>query len=62
MSKQKTIFITGASSGLGRLTAIHFAQQGWQVAATMRKPEQETELGAHANIKVLDWMLRTVIR
>ena len=53
MSTQKTIFITGASSGLGRLTAIHFAQQGWQVAATMRKPEQETELGAHANIKVL---------
>ena len=53
MSTQKTIFITGASSGLGRLTAIHFAQQGWQVAASMRKPEQETELGAHANIKVL---------
>lgn len=53
MSTQKTIFITGASSGLGRLTATHFAQQGWQVAATMRKPEQETELGAHANIKVL---------
>jgi NAD(P)-dependent dehydrogenase (short-subunit alcohol dehydrogenase family) len=53
MSTQKTIFITGASSGLGRLTAIHFAQQGWQVAATMRKPEQEAELGAHANIKVL---------
>jgi NAD(P)-dependent dehydrogenase (short-subunit alcohol dehydrogenase family) len=52
MSTQKTIFITGASSGLGRLTAIHFAQQGWQVAATMRKPEQETELGAHANVKV----------
>jgi NAD(P)-dependent dehydrogenase (short-subunit alcohol dehydrogenase family) len=53
MGTQKTIFITGASSGLGRLTAIHFAQQGWQVAATMRKPEQETELGAHANVKVL---------
>jgi NAD(P)-dependent dehydrogenase (short-subunit alcohol dehydrogenase family) len=53
MGTQKTIFITGASSGLGRLTAIHFAQQGWQVAATMRKPEHETELGAHANVKVL---------
>lgn len=53
MSTQKTIFITGASTGLGRLTAIHFAQQGWQVAATMRKPEKETELGAHADIKLL---------
>ncbi len=40
----KTIFITGASSGLGKATAILFANKGWNVIATMRKPEAETEL------------------
>jgi NAD(P)-dependent dehydrogenase (short-subunit alcohol dehydrogenase family) len=25
----KTIFITGTSSGLGKLTAFHFAKRGW---------------------------------
>jgi len=48
----KTIFITGASSGLGKLTAVHFARQGWNVAATMRTPEKETELTAYGNIKL----------
>lgn len=48
----KTIFITGTSSGLGRLTAIHFAKNGWNVAATMRSPEKETELTAFPQLKV----------
>lgn len=48
----KTIFITGTSSGLGRMTAIHFARLGWQVAATMRSPEKETELQAYRNIRI----------
>ncbi|WP_028560310.1 SDR family oxidoreductase [Paenibacillus pinihumi] len=48
----KTIFITGTSSGLGKLTAIHFAKLGWNVAATMRTPEKETELTAYENIKI----------
>ncbi|MEM7117371.1 MAG: SDR family oxidoreductase [Chloroflexota bacterium] len=48
----KTIVITGASSGIGKATAKHFAQQGWNVAATMRKPEKETELGNIANISL----------
>src|ERR1700754_1418947 len=48
----KTIFITGTSSGLGRLTALYFADRGWKVAATMRSPEKETELGKHENIRV----------
>ncbi|CAB3748053.1 SDR family oxidoreductase [Paraburkholderia humisilvae] len=48
----KSIFITGASSGLGRHTAIHFAQQGWNVAATMRDPDRETELAAHERIRL----------
>lgn len=48
----KTVFITGTSSGLGKLTAIRFAQMGWNVAATMRTPENETELTAYDNIKI----------
>jgi len=41
---QKTIFITGSSTGLGRATAKLFASKGWKVIATMRNPEIETEL------------------
>jgi NAD(P)-dependent dehydrogenase (short-subunit alcohol dehydrogenase family) len=48
----KTIFITGTSSGLGKLTAMHFAKAGWNVAASMRTPEKETELTAYDNIKL----------
>jgi NAD(P)-dependent dehydrogenase (short-subunit alcohol dehydrogenase family) len=49
----KTIFITGSSSGLGKASAKYFAEQGWQVAATMRRPEEETELTKYPNIQVL---------
>ena len=41
---KKTIFITGASSGLGKASALLFAKNGWNVIATMRKPENEKEL------------------
>ena len=49
----KTIFITGASTGLGRATALLFAGKGWKVIATMRAPEKETELGQVAGITLL---------
>ena len=49
----KTILITGASAGIGRSTAKIFASRGWQVVATMRSPEKETELTKSDNILVL---------
>lgn len=48
----KTIVITGASSGIGKATAKYFAENGWRVAATMRKPENEKELNTLANVKL----------
>ena len=50
---QKTIFITGSSSGLGKSTAKLFQSKGWQVIATMRNPEKETELNQLENVIVL---------
>ena len=49
----KTIFITGASTGLGKAAAKLFAAKGWKVIATMRKPENETELNQLENITLL---------
>ncbi|KAF8074157.1 short-chain alcohol dehydrogenase [Lyophyllum atratum] len=40
----QTIFITGASSGIGLATAKLFFEKGWNVVATMRSPEKDTEL------------------
>lgn len=59
----KTIVITGASSGIGKAAAKHFAAQGWQVAATMRQPEKENELGEIENIRLyaLDVTLQSSI-
>lgn len=50
---QKTIFITGASSGLGRATAKLFASKGWKVIASMRDLKKEKEL---ANISGIELM------
>ena len=49
----KRIFITGASSGLGKAAAILFAENGWNVIATMRKPENETALDKIDGISLL---------
>ena len=48
----KTILITGASSGIGKETAKLFQSKGWNVIATMRNPEKETELNQLDNVLV----------
>lgn len=46
----KTIFITGASSGIGKATVELFAQRGWRVIATMRNLEKGKALGNLPNV------------
>jgi len=41
---KKTVLITGASSGFGKEAAKLFHTNNWNVIATMRSPEKETEL------------------
>jgi NAD(P)-dependent dehydrogenase (short-subunit alcohol dehydrogenase family) len=49
----KTVFITGASTGIGKATALLFQQRGWNVVATMRNPDSETELNRLENVLCL---------
>ena len=49
---KKTVLITGTSSGIGKATVQYFAQQGWNVAATMRNPHKDTELRALPNVRL----------
>ncbi|WP_134090956.1 SDR family oxidoreductase [Olivibacter sp. XZL3] len=49
----KTVFITGASSGIGKAAALLFQSKGWNVIATMRNPDKETELTLLENVTLL---------
>ena len=40
----KNVWITGASSGIGKALAIKFANEGWQVAASARRENLLLEL------------------
>jgi len=41
---QKSVVITGASSGIGRASVEWMSQAGWQVFATVRKPADQDKL------------------
>jgi NAD(P)-dependent dehydrogenase (short-subunit alcohol dehydrogenase family) len=66
--ERKTIFITGASTGLGKATAKLFVAKGWKVIATMRSPEKETELNQLPNVKLIkldvtdSWEIKTAVQ
>ena len=47
---QKKIWITGASSGIGKALAEKFASEGWKVAASARRKEILDEMSNHKNI------------
>ncbi len=47
---QKKIWITGASSGIGRAVAEKFASEGWKVAVSARRKELLDELAKNQNI------------
>ena len=44
MNDKKVIWITGASSGIGRSLALKFANEGWVVAASARRENLLQEL------------------
>ena len=50
----KTILITGASSGIGKATAHYFQNKGWNVVATMRNEKDGEELAALDNVLVTE--------
>ncbi|BCP56093.1 short-chain dehydrogenase/reductase [Kaistia sp. 32K] len=50
---QKTMLITGSSSGVGAATAKYFAEHGFNVVATMRNPEAAQALEGIANLMVV---------
>ena len=51
-----TVLITGSNRGIGLAFAEWYAEQGWNVVATCRRPEQADDLNAlaaeHANLSV----------
>lgn len=53
MKRKQTVFITGTSLGIGRATAKYFLGNGWNVVATMRKPEEEKEFVMNESLLVL---------
>ncbi len=53
MKKQKTVLVTGASSGMGRATVLYLAQKGFMVYAGTRTPSKLLEIESD-NIHLLE--------
>ena len=48
----KTVLVTGASSGFGKAIAQRFANEGWNVVASMRNTVAATDFGDRGNVLV----------
>lgn len=57
----KSIVITGASSGIGRATALRVARKGWWVFAAVRKDSDREEIHAEASQSGIRERLRPII-
>jgi len=49
----KTVFITGTSSGYGKAIAELFLDRGWNVVATMRRPDPDILVGPADRLKIV---------
>ena len=47
---QKKVWITGASSGIGKAVAEKFAKEGWRVAVSARRKEILDDMAENHNI------------
>ncbi len=50
----KTVFITGASTGIGHECAKVFMENGWNVVATMRKPQNASDDLKRENVLIIE--------
>lgn len=53
------VWITGASSGIGRALALRMAREGWRVAASARRVEELEKLKREANGEIAVYPLDT---
>ena len=73
MSDRKKVLVSGASSGIGRATAVRFASEGWDVCLNARREKRLVELqnsfppgdhlvcpGDYSDLAVIDAMRQTI--
>ena len=53
----KSVLITGASTGIGRATALHLDAAGWRVFAGVRKEEDAASLREAGSERLVPLML-----
>ena len=49
----KNVWITGASSGIGKALAIKFAREGWKVAISARREELLKNIGGFQKYRLV---------